>query len=151
MPRDGSGPTEEIERPETRQQPLAERDGLAHSLSPVDLPEPPAPLPHGLRWTTNVIASAGLVLALLNAHAIRSWSYQLAPSAASSRVVSAAEAWYDIVGQAGLNRPVETMHGWWQEGRDLRFGDAAQTGDGAGISAREQPRSRRGAPAPLRG
>jgi len=91
-------------------------------LSPVDLPEPPAPLPHGLRWTTTAIAIAALLLALLNAHAIRGWSYQLTPNAASARIVTAAEAWYDTVGRAGLNRPVETMHGWWQSARAARFG-----------------------------
>jgi hypothetical protein len=128
MPRDGSAPITELESPKAGQAPLSEQDGLAHSLSPVDLPEPPAPLPHGLGWTTTTIACASLVLALLNAHAIRSWSYQLPPSAASARVVSAAEAWYALVDRAGLNRPVETMHGWWQAGRDMRFHGEAPAG-----------------------
>jgi hypothetical protein len=87
----------------------------------VDLPEPSTPLPHGLRWTSIVIATASLLLALLNAHAIRGWSYQLPPSAASARVVSAAETWYDALDEGGLNRPVEAMHGWWQAARDVRF------------------------------
>jgi hypothetical protein len=91
-------------------------------LSPVDLPEPPTPLPHGLRWTTTAIAVATLLLALLNAHAIRGWSYQLTPNAASTRIVAAAEAWYDTLDRAGLNRPVAAMHGWWQSARSARFG-----------------------------
>jgi hypothetical protein len=119
MPRDGSGPTEEIEKPDAGPAARTDTEGLANSLSPVDLPEPP--VPHGLRWTATVIASASLVLLLLNAHAIRDWSYQLPPSAASARVVSAAETWFDAVDQAGLNRPVEIMHGWWQGARDARF------------------------------
>ncbi|MDB5692291.1 MAG: hypothetical protein JWO81_1354 [Alphaproteobacteria bacterium] len=127
MPRDGSAPTEEFEGQETERKRRPEQDGFAHSLSPVDLPEPSAPLPHGLRWTTTAIACASLVLALLNAPAVRSWSYQLPPSTASARVVSGAEAWYGIVGRAGLNRPVEAMHGWWQAARDMRFHDDART------------------------
>ena len=115
MPRDGAGPSPEIEAP------LADTSGLAHSLSPVDLPEPPAPLPHGLRWTTTAIAWATLVLFLLNAHALRSWSYQLPPSDMSAKVVTVAETWYDTAGRFGLNRPVEAMHCWWQAAKDKRF------------------------------
>lgn len=119
MPRDGSGPSGT--KPDASQTPRPETEGLALSQSPVDLPDPPVPLPDGLGWATKVIAWASLVLVLLNAHAIQSWSYQLPPGAASAQVVNAAEAWYDLAGQAGLNRPVETMHAWWQMGRDLRF------------------------------
>jgi hypothetical protein len=53
--------------------------GLEYSLSPVDLPEPLAPPPHQLRWTSLVIIVAALLLALLNAHAIRGWANQLPP------------------------------------------------------------------------
>jgi hypothetical protein len=73
------------------------------------------------------IAWASLVLALLNAHAIRSWSYQLPPGAAASRIVAGAEAWYAAVDRAGLNRPVETMHGWWQSAKDARFDDGRRS------------------------
>jgi hypothetical protein len=95
--------------------------GLAFSQSPVDLPEPLIPPPHPLRWTTNVIAVAALVLALLNAHAIRGWAWQLPPSPWSERAVIAAESWYDMVGRLGLNGPVEGMHGEWQKLRNARF------------------------------
>ena len=94
---------------------------LADSLSPVDLPEP-LDSPHSLLWTTIVIAVAALLLALLNAHAIRGWAWQLPPGPWSERTVAAAEGWYDAVGRIGLNRPVETMHGQWQGLRDARFG-----------------------------
>ena len=132
MPRDGSGPGPQIEAPS------ADAGGLAHSLSPVDLPEPAVPLPHGLKWTTIAIAWATLVLVLLNAHALRSWSYQLPPSDMSARVVTLAEAWYDNVDRIGLNRPVEAMHGWWQAAKERRFreeenglGDDGDSGDQA--------------------
>jgi hypothetical protein len=95
---------------------------LADTLSPVDLPAPPAPLPHGLRWTNVAIATATLVLALTNAHALRGWSYQLPPNAASARVVAIVETWYDTLDPIGLNRPVEAMHDAWQAFKGLGFG-----------------------------
>jgi hypothetical protein len=111
--------------------------GLAETLSPVDLPDPPAPLPHPLRWTSRAIALATLVLALLNAPAIRDWSYRLPPDAYSARVVTAAEAWYDAVGRFGLNRPVEAMHGAWQWLKDRRFEDQDPAGPSAARKARQ--------------
>ena len=117
-----SGAVEEIARTEPERAPLPDPTGLAHTLSPVDLPDPPAPLPHGLRWTSQVIAIATLVLALLNAHAIRGWSYQLTPNAWSAEVVAAAETWYDALDRLGLNRPVEAMHDDWQSFKGMRFG-----------------------------
>ena len=95
--------------------------GLAHSLSPVDLPEPLLPASNPLRWTTTVIGVAALVLALTNAHAMRGWARQLPPGPWSERAVIAAEGWYEAVGRFGLNRPVETMHGGWQSLKDRRF------------------------------
>jgi hypothetical protein len=89
--------------------------------SPVDLPEPPAPLPQPLRWTSIAIATASLFLALFNAPAIRFWSYQLPPNSYSAPIVAGAEAWHDSAGRLGLNRPVETVHGWWQSLRQRRF------------------------------
>jgi hypothetical protein len=132
MPRDGSAAAEEIDTQDAGQAARSASNGLADSLSPVDLPDPPAPLPHGLKWTSLVIAWASLVLFFLNAHAIRGWSYQLAPGAASAKAVNAAETWFDTVDQAGLNRPVETMHGWWQAAREVRF----QEEEGAARRAR---------------
>jgi len=90
---------------------------MTEPLSPVDLPEPETPLPHGLRWATTAIAVATLVLALTNAHAIRGWAYQLTPNETSARVVTVAEGWYDVVDRIGLNAPFETMHGWWESAR----------------------------------
>ena len=125
MPRDGTSPPIDTA-------PLADPLGLARSLSPVDLPVPPAPLPHPLRWTSEAIATATLFLLLFNAHALRGWSYQLTPNDMSARVVTMAESWYDLAGRAGLNRPVEAMHARWQSAREARFAPgetpAAETG-----------------------
>ena len=95
--------------------------GLAHSASPVDLPEPPEPLVEPLRWTTVVILVAALTLGLLNAHALRGWSYQLTPAPFSARIVDAAEAWHAAMDRAGLNRPGAVLRGWWQSARERRF------------------------------
>jgi hypothetical protein len=97
------------------------RPVAAETLSPVDLPEPAAPLRHPLRWTSTTIATASLFLALFNAPAIRFWSYQLPPNAYSAPIVAGAEVWYDSAGRLGLNRPVETVHGWWRSLRERRF------------------------------
>jgi hypothetical protein len=102
--------------------------GLAYSLSPVDLPdplEPAAAASGGLRWTSTVIAVATLTLALLNANALRGWTYQLSPDAYSAKAVAAAESWHDAAGGIGLNRPVEAIHQRWQALKDLRFRDQA--------------------------
>jgi hypothetical protein len=105
---------EEVARTEPAKAPLPDPAGLAHSLSPVDLPEPTTPLPRPLRWTVTVIATAALFLALFNGGAIRGWAYELKPTAFSQRVVAAAEAWYDVTASVGLDRPVEAMRGWWK-------------------------------------
>jgi hypothetical protein len=112
---------EEIERTEPERAPLPDPTGLAHTLSPVDLPDPPIPLPHGLKWTSQVIAIATLILFLFNAHALRGWSYQLAPNDYTARIVTFAEAWFDVADEAGLNRPFEAMHAAWQSVKDARF------------------------------
>jgi hypothetical protein len=135
-----AGAVEEIERTEPERAPLPDPTGLAHTLSPVDLPDPPAPLPHGLRWASQVIAVATLVLAVFNAHALRGWSYQLAPNDYSARIVTIAEAWYDLADQAGLNRPFEAMHAAWQSAKDARFAAQVAPPDMAAAGARPAPR-----------
>jgi hypothetical protein len=95
--------------------------GLEYSLSPVDLPEPAAPPPHQLRWTSQVILVAALLLAVLNAHAIRGWAYQLPPGPYSARAAMAADAWYGAVGAFGLNRPVAILHERWKSLKTHRF------------------------------
>jgi len=114
-----------IEANRPRHEPPPDPDGLAHTESPVDLPEPPEPLPAPLRWTTEVIVAATLVLALFNATAIRGWSYQLDANAFTASLVTVAEHWYAATDSVGLNRPVATTHAGWQSVKDLRFGREA--------------------------
>ena len=112
-------------KPRQDQAPLPGPTGLEHTLSPVDLPPPPAPLPQPLRWTSEAIAAATLFLAVFNAHAIRGWCYDLPPGAVSERLIGAAESWYAATAAVGLNRPVETMRGWWQSAKEKRFAGSA--------------------------
>jgi hypothetical protein len=119
---------EEIKWTAPERQPLPDPTGLEGTLSPVDLPDPPEPLPHPLRWTSIVIAVASAVLALTNAHAIRGWAYQLPPNEWTAPIVTGAEGWYDTLDAAGLNAPVETMRGWWQAAKEVRFGGDAPEG-----------------------
>jgi hypothetical protein len=109
----------------TKEAPLPGPTGLEDTLSPVDLPPPDAPLPNPLRWTSEAIAAATLFLALFNAHAMRGWAYDLPPGAATERVIGAAEGWYAATAALGLNRPVETMRGWWQSAKERRFAGSA--------------------------
>jgi hypothetical protein len=134
-----AGAAEEIARTEPERAPLPDPTGLAHTSSPVDLPEPATPLPHPLRWTSNAIGIATLVLFLLNAHALRGWSYQLPPNDYTARIVTVAERWYGIADQAGLNRPFEAMHGWWQSAKDARFAAQVAPPDMATADTRPPP------------
>ena len=88
--------------------------GLAYSQSPVDLPEPLGAPPNALRWTATVVFVAAATLALLNAHAVRGWAYQLPADALSARAIAAAEAYYDALDRFRLNEPVESMRARWQ-------------------------------------
>ena len=88
--------------------------GLAYSQSPVDLPEPLDAPPNPLNWTARVFAVAAVTLALLNAHAVRGWAYQLPANAYSAAVIAAAESWYESVDRLRLNAPVESMRERWQ-------------------------------------
>jgi hypothetical protein len=110
--------------------PLPDPAGLHFASSPVDLPEPAAPLKRPLLWTFQAIAAAGLFLALFNAGAIRSWSYELAPTALNQRVVEAAEAWYDLTASVGLNQPVDATRAGWKQVQAARF-DSSEEGPGA--------------------
>jgi len=116
------GATEEIERTEPERAPLPDPTGLAHTSSPVDLPEPVVPLPHdGLKWASTIIAVATLFLLVFNAPTLRGWAYELRPTETSAKVVTASETWYDATARLGLNRPVESLHKAWRGVMNLRF------------------------------
>ena len=116
------GASEEIERTEPERAPLPDPTGLAHTSSPVDLPEPAVPLPHdGLKWASTIIAVATLILLVFNAHTLRGWAYDLHPTDTTARIVTASETWYDATARLGLNRPVGSLHKFWRSAMNLRF------------------------------
>ena len=112
---------EEVAQTESAKAPLPDPEGLANTLSPVDLPEPDEPLANPLRWTFTVIAVAGLFLAIFNAGSIRSWSYELKAGETNQRVVGATEGWFGLTSGAGFEIPVEAMRGWWKHVQNARF------------------------------
>lgn len=117
---------QEVARTEPAKAPLPDVEGLARTLSPVDLPEPATPLPDPLRWTVTVMAVAGLFLALLNAHSIRGWAYELKPTPFNQRIIRAAEGWYDLTAAVGLAAPAAQLRGWWGTAKAARFPGQAQ-------------------------
>jgi hypothetical protein len=113
---------EEIDMVPVEVQPLPDALGLTHTSSPVDLPEPAAPLPHdGLKWTTTVMAITAAFLLVFNAHSLRGWAWELSPNDVTARVVTASEGWYGLTAKVGLNRPYEELHAWWRRNMNLRF------------------------------
>lgn len=126
---------EEVAQTEPAKAPLPDPEGLAHTLSPVDLPEPAQPLPDGLRWTMTVIAIAALVLVLFNAGSLRSWADALKPTPVNDRIVVAADAWYDVTATIGLNRPADALRAGWEKVQQARFGGAQnEAGPDAGAT-----------------
>ena len=91
-----------------------------------------------------MIVLAALILALLNAHAIRGWSYQLPPSAASARIVTAAEAWHDRLDRYRPQPPVRGDARLVASARDRRFEGQASSGASASRSARANSSSAAG-------
>ena len=112
---------EEVVQTEPAKAPLPDPAGLAHNLSPVDLPEPETPLAKPLSWTVTVMATAGLFLALFNSEAIRGWSYELKPTRLNQQIVGYSEQWYDFTAAMGLSKPDEALRGWWKAAQALRF------------------------------
>lgn len=87
--------------------------------SPVDFPLEAAMA--GLRWTSEIVATATLVLLLFNAGAVRGWASELAPGPLTEPAIAGADRWHAATEAAGLSGPVETMRGWWREAQAARF------------------------------
>ncbi|HZF95858.1 MAG TPA: hypothetical protein VEZ20_13420 [Allosphingosinicella sp.] len=105
--------------------------------SPVDLPGD-APEGTSLRWCVQIVAVMAALLAILNTTAIRSWASELAPGPVTEPVIAAADRLYEAASGLRLTDPVETMHGWWQGARAVRFASRKE----------KAPAPPEGAPAP---
>lgn len=110
-------------------------------LSPVDLPGDNAGEGAALGWTVRIVAAACLLLASLNAAAIRSWASELAPGPATEPAIAAADAWHGQAEALGLTAPVATLHGWWEAARAVRKETAPAPPEGAPAP---EPRSKAG-------
>ena len=130
--------------------PLPDPEGLADTLSPVDLPESGWPQPHPLRWTVTVIATACLVLALFNAHSIRGWAYDLKEGRFTQRITDAAEGWYAVTASAGLEMPAARLRGWWDQAKAARFPGTERTDQETALDAEMDKGPGAGAPEPSR-
>lgn len=118
--------------------PLPDPEGLAHTLSPVDLPEPAWPQPHALRWTVTVIVTACAVLALFNAHSIRGWAYDLKEGRFTQSITTTSEGWFDVTASLGLDRPAAQLRAWWDQAKAARFPGTAETDQGVAAEAETQ-------------
>ncbi|HEX8192669.1 MAG TPA: hypothetical protein VF552_07180 [Allosphingosinicella sp.] len=113
---------------------MAEAEALR---SPVDLPDD-APEDASLRWCVHIVAVVAALLGVLNTAAIRSWASELAPGPVTEPVIAAADRWYDAAWGLRLTAPLETMHGWWEGARAVRFASGKE----------KAPAPPEGAPAP---
>ena len=101
--------------------PQPDRSAVAASLSPVDLPGDVPGMGRPLRWSSDVVATASLVLVLFNAGAVRGWADELPAGPLAEPLIAGADAWHRTTSRLGLAAPVETMRGWWREAQAARF------------------------------
>ena len=106
--------------------------------SPVDLPGDAEEGNASLRWCVQIVAVVAALLAILNTTAIRSWASELAPDPMTEPVIAAADRLYDAASGLRLTAPVDTMRGWWEGARAVRFASAKE----------KAPALPEGAPAP---
>jgi hypothetical protein len=74
------------------------------------------------RWTTTVIATATLLLALANAHAIQGWFDERPAGSLTEPLRTPIWRWTDLTARAGLDRPRATLRRQWQAAA-MRFGN----------------------------
>jgi hypothetical protein len=98
-------------------------------LHPVDLPGSQFIGGHPLRWTSGVIATATLFLALTNAISLHGWAAELPPTAFNQRLVDITARWQAITDAVGLGAPRAAVHGVWKQGQAARFGSQPAEGE----------------------
>jgi hypothetical protein len=89
--------------------------------SPVDVPGDG--LPSALRWTSTVIVTAALVLALGDAAAIDNWAQNLPDSPVKGPVIVASRNWLDLTKELHLARPAETVRTEYDRINAARFSE----------------------------
>lgn len=109
----------------------AEHGSMAEVGSPVDLPPDPIDRRQALGWASGVVATASLLLLVLNAHAIGAWFDELTPTPLTARLQGPVAWLTGTTARAGLDGPRAALHGRWEKVRAARFG-AEQPGESAG-------------------
>jgi hypothetical protein len=77
-------------------------------------------------WTVRTVIVAALALALLNAHALQSWTTTLPPEWGGQTLRTLADAWYGRTTAAGLDRPRAAVHDAFEAKKTLVWSDLAQ-------------------------
>ena len=98
--------------------------GLAHGLSPVDLPDDmSSDADGGVRWMLTVLAVSSLLLALFNSFAIDKWARQLETTATTGPIKDYAAQWHGAMQSVGLDMPLEVGRSLWRDAKEARFGE----------------------------
>jgi hypothetical protein len=110
----------------------AEQGSIADVGSPVLVSPDPVDAAAPWRWTTGVIASAALLLAVLNAHAIGAWFDDLVPGPATEPLRAPIGRWTAVTQAHGLDTLRTVLRSGWENVRDARFANEQPGQQGAG-------------------
>lgn len=100
----------------------ADEGAIAEVGSPVRLLPDPVDARAPWCWATGVIATATLLLAVLNAHAIGAWFDDLTPGLVSEPLRAPVGQWTDVTSRCGLDAPRAALRHRWETIRAARFG-----------------------------
>jgi len=100
----------------------AEQGEIAEVGSPVRIEGDPVDHRHPLRWTSVLIGTATLLLALMNAQAISGWFDELPPNATVEQLRDPVAGWNGMTARVGLDRPRTWLRGRWKAAQAARFG-----------------------------
>lgn len=92
-----------------------------HTTTALDVATP-VQSEHALAWTSTVIVTITVVLALFSAASMKSWAETLPPTPTNALIRQSAEDWFDTTERLGLAAPRAQLHALWQSLRARRFG-----------------------------
>jgi len=92
-----------------------------HTTTALDVATP-VQSEHALAWTSTVIVTITVLLALFSAASMKSWAETLPPTPTNAVIRQSAEDWYATTERLGLAAPRAGLHTLWQSVRARRFG-----------------------------
>jgi hypothetical protein len=92
-----------------------------HTTTALDVATP-TQSEHALAWTSTVILTITVLLALFSAASMKSWAETLPPTPTNAIIRQYAEDWFDTTERLGLAAPRAALHAFWQSARAQRFG-----------------------------